>query len=67
MRTMMWEISDRLHTFLLNLESAELAALSDRRRQETEDCERPREDPGLKKQMDVLASGVVEARREPAG
>ena len=67
MRATMREIADRLYTFLLNLESAELAALSDHRRQDTRDWDRPKEDPGLKKQMDVLASGVVEAGRGPAG
>ena len=39
MRATMREIADRLYTFtfLLNLESAELAALSDHRRQDTRD------------------------------
>ena len=63
MRATMREIADRLYTFLLNLQSAELAALSDHRHQDTRDWDRPRYDPGLKKQMDVIASGVVEARR----
>ena len=67
MRTTMREIADRLYTYLLNLESTELAALTDHRRQDMADWDRPREDPGLKKQMDVLASGVVEAVRGEAG
>ena len=49
-----------LTTYLLNLENTELAALTDHRRQDMADWDRPREDPGLKKQMEVLASGVVE-------
>ena len=67
MRATMREIADRLYTFLLNLESAELAALSDHRRQDTRDWDRPREDPGLKKQMDVLASGGGRGRKGTGG
>ena len=67
MRTTMREIADRLYTYLLNLESTELAALTDHRRQDMADWDRPREDPGLKKQMEVLASGVVEGGRGAAG
>ena len=67
MRTTMREIADRLYTYLLNLESTELAALTDHRRQDMADWDRPREDPGLKKQMEVLASGVVDAGRGAAG
>ena len=58
---------DRLYTYLLNLESTELAALTDHRRQDMSDWDRPREDPGLKKQMEVLARGVVETGVEPDG
>ena len=43
-----------------------MAALSDHRRKEMWEWDRPREDPGLKKQMDVLASGVVETGKGPA-
>ena len=67
MRTTMREIADRLYTYLLNLESTELAALTDHRRQDMSDWDRPREDPGLKKQMEVLASGVVETGMGPDG
>ena len=48
-------------------EITELAALTDHRRQDMSDWDRPREDPGLKKQMEVLASGVVETGVEPDG
>ena len=62
----MREIVDKLYTYLLNMESLELTALSDHRRKEMWEWDRPREDAGLKKQMDVLASGVVETGRGPA-
>ena len=66
MRHMMREIVDKLYTYLLNMESLELRALSDHRRVEMWEWDRPREDPGLKKQMEVFASGVVETGRKPA-
>ena len=56
----MREIVDKLYTFLLNMESAESVALRDYRSQETWEWDRPREDPGLMKQMEVVASGIVE-------
>ena len=59
------EIVDKLYTFLLYMEEAELAALRDHRRSETSEWDRPREDPGLKKQMEVLANGIVESGRRP--
>ncbi len=63
MRGTMREIVDKLYTYLLNMESLELTVPSDHRRREMWEWDRPREDPGLKKQMDVLASGVVETGR----
>ena len=66
MRQTRREIVDKLYTFLLNWEDAELVALRDHRRGETSEWDRPREDPGLEKQMEVLASGVVESARGPA-
>ena len=61
----MREIVDRLYTFLRNLEAAELAALRDHRRDETSQWDRPREDPGLKKQLEMAASGIVETGGRP--
>ena len=61
----MREIVDRLYTFLRNLEAAELAMLRDHRQDETSEWDRPREDPGLKKQLEVVASGIVESERRP--
>ena len=66
MRQTRREIVDKLYTFRLNWEDAELVALRDHRRDETSEWDRPREDPGLKKQMEVLANGVVETGRKPA-
>ena len=57
------EIVDKLFTFLLNFEEPELAVLRDHRRDETSKWDRPREDFGLNKQMEVLASGIVESDR----
>ena len=65
-RLTMREIVDKLYTYLLNFENLELAALRDHRREETQEWARPREDPGLMKQMEVLASGVVETGRGSA-
>ena len=59
------EIVDKLYTFLWNMEEPELAALRDHRRDETSDWAGPREDPGLRKQIEVLASGMVESERRP--
>ncbi len=61
----MREIVDKLYTFLWNFEEPELAALRDHRREETSEWHRPREDSGLKKQMEVLASGIVETGGRP--
>ncbi len=62
----MREIVDKLYTFLWNFEEPELAALRDHRQGETSGWPGPREDPGLKKQIEVLASGVVKSERRPA-
>ena len=59
------EIVDKLFTFLWNMEEPELAVLRDHRRDETSNWHRPKEDSGLKKQMDVLASGAVESGVRP--
>ncbi len=61
----MREIVDKLYTFLWNFEEPELAALRDHRRGETSEWARPTEDAGLKKQIEVLASGIVESERKP--
>ena len=61
----MREIVDRLYTFLRNLEAAELAVLRDQRQDETSQWDRPRENPGLKKQLEVAASGIVETVGRP--
>ena len=55
----MREIVDRLYTFLRNLEAAELGRLREHRRDETSQWDRPREKPGLEKQLEVVASGIV--------
>ena len=57
------EIVDKLFTFVLNFEEPELEALRDHRRDETSKWHRPREDSALNKQMEVLASGIVESDR----
>ena len=57
------EIVDKLFTFLLNFEEPELAALRDHRRDETSKWQRPREESGLNKQMEVLACGIVDTGR----
>ena len=59
----MREIVDKLYTFLWNFEEPKLAALRDHRQGETSEWPGPREDPGLKKQIEVLASGIVEDER----
>ena len=59
----MREIIDRLYTFLRNIEAAEPATLRDHRQDETSQRDRPRENPGLKKQLEVVASGIVEGER----
>ena len=66
MRQTRREIVDKLYTFLLNWDEGELVALRDHRRDETSEWDRPREDPGLKKQMEVLASGIAETGRKSA-
>jgi hypothetical protein len=66
MRRTRREIVDKLFTFLLNMQETELEALRDHRRSETSNWDSPREDVGLRKQMEVLASGVVENARYPA-
>ncbi|MDE0103317.1 MAG: hypothetical protein OXN89_13140 [Bryobacterales bacterium] len=60
----MREIVNKLYTFLWNFEEPELAALRDHRQGETSEWASPREDPGLKKQIEVLASGIVESERK---
>ena len=60
----MREIVDKLYTFLWNFEEPELEALRDHRRGETSEWARPTEDAGLKKQIEVLASGIVESERK---
>ncbi len=60
------KIVDKLFTFLWNFEEPELAALRDHRQDETSEWHRPKEDAGLKKQMEVLASGIVETGGRPA-
>lgn len=45
------------------MQETELEALRDHRRSETSKWDSPREDAGMKKQMEVLASGVVERAR----
>ena len=66
MRRTRREIVDKLYTLLLNMEETELEGLRDHRRRETSKWDSSREDAGLKKQMEVLASGVVEKARQPA-
>lgn len=66
MRRTRREIVDKLFTFLLNMQESELEALRDHRRSETSKWDSPREDAGLKKQMEVLASGVVGSARQGA-
>ena len=66
MRRTRREIVDKLFTFLLNMQEEEMEALRDHRRSETAKWDSPREDAGLKKQMEVLASGIVESARQPA-
>ena len=61
----MREIVDRLHTFLRNMEAAELATLRKHREDETSQWSRPRENPGLKKQLEVITSGIVDSGRKP--
>ena len=61
----MREIVDKLFTFLWHMEEPELKALRDHRRDDTSEWHRPREDSGLKKQMEVVASGIVETGGGP--
>ena len=61
----MREIVDRLYTYLRNMEAGELAMLRKHREDETSQWSRPRENPGLKKQLEVIASGIVESERRP--
>ena len=65
MRRTRREIVDRLYTYLRNMESPEMLALGGHRREETSEWDRPREDATLKKQMEVLASGVVGTGKTP--
>ncbi len=60
MRRTRREIVDRLYTYIRNIDSLEMLALGGHRREETSEWDRPRENATLKKQMEVLASGVVE-------
>ena len=64
MRRTRREIVDRLYTCFRHIESPEMLALGGHRREETSEWDRPREDAGLKKQMEVLASGIVERERK---
>ena len=57
----MREIVDRLYTFLRNMEAAEMATLRKHREDETSQWSRHRENLGLKKQLEVVASGIVES------
>ena len=59
------EIVDKMFTFLWNMQEPELAALRGHREDETAEWHRPREDSGLKKQMEVLGSGIVETGGGP--
>lgn len=61
----MREIVDKLYTFLWNFEEPELAALRDRRQGETSEWPRPREYLGLKRQIEALASSIVEREQRP--
>ena len=65
MERTMREIVDRLYTVLRNMEAAEMAMLRKHREDETSQWSRPRENPGLKKQLEVIASGIVESGRKP--
>ena len=65
MERTMREIVDRLYTYLRNMEAAELAELRKHREDETSQWSRPRENPGLKKQLEVIASGIVESGGKP--
>ena len=65
MERTMREIVDRLYTVLRNMEAAELAMLGKHREDETSQWSRPRENPGLKKQLEVIASGIVESGGRP--
>ena len=65
MRCTRSEIVDRLYTYIRNIESLEMLALGGHRREETSEWDRPRENASLKKQMEVLASGIVETAARP--
>ena len=47
------------------MEVAELATLRKHREDETSQWSRPRENPGLKKQLEVIASGIVRKGGSP--
>ena len=59
MRETMRDIVDKLYTCFLNFESPEFTALCDHQRQDMWEWDRPKKDPGLLKQMEVLASGLA--------
>ena len=61
MERTMREVVDRLYTDLRNMEAAEMATLRKHREDETSQWSRPRENPGLKKQLEVIVSGIVES------
>ena len=58
-RETMRDIVDKLYTCFLNIESPEFTVLRDHQREDMWEWDRPRKDPGLMKQMEVLASGLA--------
>ena len=54
MRETMRDIVDKLYTCLMNFESPQFGALCNHRRQDVSEWARPRQEPGLLKQMELL-------------
>ena len=54
MRETMRDIVDKLYTCFVNFESPQFAALCDHRREDVSEWARPRLEPGLLKQMELL-------------
>ena len=54
MRETMLDIVDKLYTCFVNFESPQFAALCDHRREDVSEWARPRLEPGLLKQMELL-------------